>query len=133
MQSRMNRLQGNNWEIELPPDWIGEHSEECSTIYHPDGVGALQISSYLRNEPVTDFDLKDLAKEHIESGAKLGKAEAGAFAGFTIALGIDGEFWQFWYVARNNIALLITYNCNEADLGPEREHAKSILGSLKAT
>ena len=101
-------------------------------MYHPDGVGALQISTYSKNEPITESDLKNLAQEHIESGAKLGEADAGAFRGFTFALGINGEFWQFWYVSKDNIALLITYNCNEADLGPERAHAKSIVGSLKA-
>jgi hypothetical protein len=129
----MTSFQGNSWEVTLPPDWIGEHSEECSTIYHPDGVGALQISSYSKNEPVTETDLKSLAQEHIESGANLGEAEAGAFRGFTFALGVDGEFWQFWYVSKDNAALLITYNCSETDLGPERDHAKSIVASLKAT
>ena len=129
----MSSFRGNSWEVDLLPDWIGEHTEECTTIYHPDGVGALQISSYSKNDSVTESDLMDLAQEHIDTGAKPVKAEAGAFEGFTFAFGIDGEFWQFWYVARDNIALLITYNCNEADLGPEREHAKSIVASLKAT
>ena len=129
----MSRFQGNSWGVELPPDWIGEHTEDCSTMYHPDGVGALQISSYTKNDTGTDSDLKGLAQEHIDSGAKLGNAEAGVFDGYTFAFGIDGEFWQYWYVARGNVALLITYNCNEADLGPEREHAKTIVASLKAT
>lgn len=129
----MSSFKGNCWEVELLPEWVGEHAEDCATIYHPDGVGALQISSYSKNDSVTEADLKDLAQEHIDFGAKLGKAEAGAFEGLTFAFGSDGEFWQFWYVAKGNIALLITYNCNEADLGPEREHAKSIVASLRAT
>ena len=129
----MGMFQGNSWEVELPPDRLGEHTEDCSTIYRPGGVGAFQISSCFNNGPVTESDLKDLAQEHIDSGAKPRKAEAGAFDGITIALSIDGEFCQFWYVARDNTVRIITYNRDEADIGPEKEHAKSILVGLKAT
>ena len=126
-------FQGKSWQVQLLPEWIGEHDEECSTIYHPNGVGALQISSYVKNGEVTESDLKNLAQGHIESGARLVEASSGEFHGFTLAFGVDGEFWQYWYIAKENIALLVTYNCNEIDLGPEREQVKEIVASLKAT
>ena len=61
------------------------------------------------------------------------EASSGEFHGFTLTFGVDGEFWQYWCIAKENIALLVTYNCNETDLGPEREQVKEIVASLKAT
>ena len=133
LRKSMSIFQGISWKVTLLPEWIGKHDEECSTIYHPNGVGALQISSYSKNCDVTDSDLRDLAHEHIESGAKLAEADSGEFRGFTLAFGVDGEFWQYWYIANGSIALLVTYNCNEADLGPERDQVKKIVASLQAT
>lgn len=129
----MSEFQGNSWKVQLPEGWLGEHDEECSTIYHPEGVGALQISSYSKSDTVTEADLKNMAQDHIDAGANLAKASAGEFSGFTLAFGSDGEFWQFWYVGKGNTALLLSYNCEEADLGPERDYAKNIVANLRAT
>ena len=132
MCSSMSSFQGNHWQVNLPPNWQGNHHEDCSTIFNPNGVGALQISSYSKGDSITESDLEDLAKDHLNTGAKVGKANAGEFDGFTFAYGTNGEFWQFWFVAKGKNALLITYNCNEDDLGPEREQAKMIVSGLKA-
>lgn len=119
--------------MELLGGWVGEHDEDCSTIYHPNGVGALQVSSYSKDNEITESDLKDLAQDHIESGAQLAAASSGDFNGFTLAFGVDGKFWQYWYVSNKSTALLITYNCNEADIDLEKDIVKSIVASLKAT
>ncbi|OEY67522.1 hypothetical protein [Marinobacter sp. X15-166B] len=111
----MNQFYGKNWKIDLLPDWTGEHEEECSLVFHSEGIGALQISSYSKDGAVTDEDLKGLAQEHLEAGAKLIDVEAGDFKGFTLAFGVKGEFWQLWYVANGPRALFMTYNCDESD------------------
>ena len=129
----MSKFIGSSWSIDLLPEWIGEHEEDCSTIYHPDGVGALQISSYKKDSIVEEDDLRNLAQDHVEAGAKLSPANSGQFNGFTLAFGAEGQFWQYWYVANNNTALLLTYNCEEVDLGPERDEVKSMVGTLAAT
>ena len=132
LKSSMSIFQGNSWSITLLPEWTGEHEEECSTVYHPRGVGALKISSYSKDSVVTESDLREFAQERIEAGAKLHESITGDFKGFTLAFAAEDEFWQYWYVANSNKFLLITYNCNEANLGPEREQAKSMVASLKA-
>jgi hypothetical protein len=129
----MSIFKGSSWGIELLPEWVGEHEEECSTIYHPNGVGALQISAYSKDSEVTEEDLKELASEHIETGAKLAIANSGGFKGFTLAFGVEDEFWQYWYVASGNNALLITYNCEAQDRENEIDKIKSMVASLSAT
>ena len=129
----MDTFQGTNWGIGLIPEWIGEQGEECSTIYHPAGVGALQISAYSKDSAVTEVDLRDFAQEHIEGGAKLAEAETGEFKGYTLAFGVDGEFWQYWYVGHGTTALLMTYSCKEADREREIDEIKAMVATLAAT
>lgn len=129
----MNQFHGKSWRVNLLSGWAGEHEKECAVIFHPEGVGALQVSSYSKNGMVTQDDLKGLAQEHIDAGAKLAEAEAGDFKGFTLAFGLEGEFWQLWYVGHGSTALFITYNCQEADHGAELESIKSIISTLAAT
>lgn len=129
----MNQFDGPSWRINLLPEWVVEHEEDCSLIFHPEGVGALQISSYSKEGNVTEADLKGLAQEHIEAGAKLTEADAGDFEGFTLAFGSDNGFWQCWYVANGPTALFITYNCQAADRDAEIESIKSMISDLAAT
>lgn len=128
----MNQFDGSSWRINLLPEWVGEYEEDCSLVFHPEGVGALQISSYSKEGAVTEADLRGLAQEHIEAGAKLTEAHAGDFKGFTLAFGSDNEFWQCWYVANGPTALFITYNCQAADRDAEIESIKSMISNLAA-
>lgn len=129
----MSIFQETSWAINLLPEWIGEHDEDCSTIYHPEGVGALQISAFSKDGKVTDEDLKDFSKDHIEAGAKLSESNLGDFKGFTLAFGVDDEFWQHWYVAKENTALFITYNCEVVDSEVEIDNIKTMVASLETT
>lgn len=128
----MKLFEGKSWSISLLPGWIGEHEEECSTIYHPEGVGALQISAYTKVTPVTDEDLREFTEEHIEAGAKLSPVQAGEFTGHTIAFGIDGTFWQYWYLRNASTMLLVTYHCDEDERNHELEQIKSMVTTLAA-
>ncbi len=129
----MGTFQGTSWAIKLLPDWTGEHDEDCSTIRHPEGLGALQISVFSKDSEVTDEDLKDFAQDHVEAGARLSESNSGEFKGFTLAFGVDEEFWQYWYVAKGNTALLITYNCEAADREVEIDDIKTMVASLATT
>lgn len=128
----MKPFEGKSWSISLLPDWIGEHEDECSLIYHPEGVGALQISAYTKATPVTDEDLREFAEEHIEAGAKLSPIQTGEFTGYTIALGIDDTFWQYWYLRNASTMLLVTYHCDEDKRNQELEQIKSMVATLAA-
>lgn len=129
----MNTFEGQSWSIELQSGWVGEHDEDCSTIYHPDGVGALQISAYTKDSEVTNEDLKEQAQDHVEAGAKLAESESGDFQGYTLAYGVDGEFWQHWYVCAGCTLLFITYNSDPEDREKEIDIVKKMVASMKAT
>lgn len=129
----MSTFRSENWKIELLPEWVGEVDEDCSTIYHPDGVGALQISAFVKDSEVTEEDLKGFAKDHIEAGARLSPLNAEGFKGFTFAFGVENEFWQFWYVSAGNVALFITYNCEANDRDYEVEDIRTMVASVSAT
>lgn len=115
------------------PEWGREYEEGCLTIYHPNGVGALQISAYSKDSEVTEEDLKDLASDRIESGAEVAPAKLGEFTGFTLAFRVDNTFWQHWYVSSFNEALFITYNCEVEDREHEISQIKDMVATLSAT
>ncbi len=129
----MNIFEGQSWSIELQDGWVGEHEEDCSTIYHPDGVGALQISAYTKDSEVTDEDLRDHAQDHIQAGAKLAASQFGEFKGYTLAFGVDDEFWQHWYVRAGCTLLFLTYNCAQEDRQRENDVVKTMVASMKTT
>ncbi|WP_348680733.1 hypothetical protein, partial [Marinobacter nauticus] len=94
--------------------------------------GIIEPLHYSKEGMVTEEDLRGLAQEHIEAGAKLTETSAGDFKGFTLAFGSDNEFWQLWYVASGPTALFITYNCQAVDRDAEIESIKSMVSSLAA-
>jgi len=116
--------------VSLPEGWVGEHEEECSTIYHPDGVGALQISGYTKDSRVTTEDLEGFAEERVSHGAKPEKEESGDFAGFRIDYDAESETWREWYLGAGNLMLYVTYNCEKSDKGIEDNSIQTILRSL---
>ena len=129
----MNIYQGSGWNLSINEAWHHEESDGVITISNPEGYGALQVSSYLKDSPVVVNDLKDLASEHIEAGAKVTFSEINGNQSLTLAFGKDGNFWQEWYVAIGNRALYITYNCSELDIEHEIGIVKTMVASLKAT
>jgi len=124
---------GNGWKITPLSGWVLEVEGNISTLYHPKGVGAIQISKYSKDSAVTKADLLDLASEHIEAGANYKEYEENFLKVLTFAFGHDGEFWQHWYIAISSGVLFITYNCDEADREVELEQVKSMVATVSAT
>ena len=132
-EGNVNKYLGNGWEISIAEGWQSEDEDNLVTIYDPSGYGALQISSYSKNTAVSEDDLKELASEHIESGAKYKTYEQNGGSVLTLAFGYEGIFWQYWYVSVGNLAILVTYNCKEADQPNEIDVVKSIVATINAT
>ncbi|HEX8833033.1 MAG TPA: hypothetical protein VF719_02470, partial [Abditibacteriaceae bacterium] len=81
------------WEIDLPTDWLEEQDESCSTFFAEDGVGALQVSAYRKDEDVTDLDLEEFAEEHIPAAAnKLLPVHIGSLTGFYFQADTKDEY-----------------------------------------
>lgn len=131
--SVMSQYVHDGWSISLKNEWYSDNDENLVSFYDPQGHGVLQVSSYTKNTLVTESDLKELAKEHIEAGARFKSYEQSGSQVITLAFGFDGSFWQYWYISIGSSALVVTYNCAEEDRNIEIESVKSMVSTIKAT
>lgn len=132
-ENKMKVFKSDGWSVELPEEWQQETDNNLYTFYHPNGVGALQVSGFTKDGAVTESDLKELASEHIDAGAITKPIESSSVMGMTLAFGLNDEFWQYWYIGIGNKALLVTYNCDEQDKEKEINTIKVIVSSIKGT
>jgi len=127
----MTKFTGASWSASLPTGWQAEPTDECDSIFNPEGVGVLQVSAYSKETTVSEQDLIDLASEHIESGAKTKSIVLGEFSGITLSFGTEGEYWRHWYLRAGLHALFVTYNCETEDRLIKEGLINTILNSLR--
>jgi len=121
------RYQSTDWSLEVPNGWRYGSDADCTTFEHPQGVGALQISSYRKDEAVTDDDLREFA-----GGIPLAAVSFGRLTGFRTRFSEDDTFWTKWWLRSGRQMLLVTYVCPLADRGREDNEVASMMGSLLA-
>jgi hypothetical protein len=120
------------WSLAVPKGWRAWHDPECATLVGPGDIGALQISAAFNESDVLEADLRELASEHLDAGAKPAATHAGDFVGFEIAFS-DGEtFWRQWYLRNGRQMLFITYNCGLDSRGIEDGSIREAVASLVA-
>ncbi len=122
----------DNWQAKLPAGWEWPRDDECVTMYHPDGVGVLQISAAVSESAVTDSDLQEFARKHLDRGARTRAVSCGDFAGFTLAFGTEDAYWRHWYLRSGRRMLFATYNCDPEDLEQEDNAICRIMAALRA-
>lgn len=127
----MTEITGPDWKLDIPREWEEHEEDDTLIVYDPDGVGALQISGMATDGEVSDEDLRELAREHIEAGAKTRPVEFGDFTGFTFDYSEEDEFWQEWYLRSGHVSLYATYNCELDDKGVESELIEQVLSTLQ--
>jgi hypothetical protein len=126
-------FQTPTWSIEVPDGWTAVDEEEYAT-FQADGdaqVGALQISAYQKDGPVTNEDLEEFAEEHLSAGAIATPVDHPAFEGFGIAYETDEEFWTEWYLRAGDQMLYVTYTCPVDDQDAEQDVIAEMLGTLE--
>jgi hypothetical protein len=128
----MSKARGTSWELSLEPFWLAQHHDECESIFRPDGVGALQLSSARKEGDVTDDDLVGFASEHVNAGARTMSVNLGDFSGIAIHYNADGSNWRKWFLKHRSVALFVTYNCAEEDGGVEDDQVDNMLATLQA-
>lgn len=111
--------------------WLASDDGDCFSIARPDGLGALQISAVRKNTMVTDDDLAEFAADHLDAGARAIPITHGDFSGLAIRYGVDGTHWRQWFLRHGPVALLVTYNCTDADRGIEDADVDRMLASLR--
>ncbi len=122
-----------HWWADLPPGWCAQHDRDNVAIYHPDGVGALQISSFRKpHGEVSEADLREMAEGAPADANGLRPVHAGEFAGLRCESLDDRTYWVRWFVAREAVALHVTYNCAALECDREREEIGRMVASLKA-
>jgi len=123
------RVGWSAWSIDILPEWENEDDPECLTIYHPNGVGALQLSSAKKQEgSVTQEDLDFHTKQEWGNPSK---CTFGDFAGQAYKFVSEDSFWFWWILANGSVLLRASYNCEIQDKNVEIEEINNMLKTLK--
>lgn len=118
------------WSIDVLEGWEAEEHGDVVVFVRPDGAGVLQVVSYEQDEIVTAEDLAELAQEHIENDDESTQIEIGDFSGTLYTLREEDEYWQFWYLAADRLAVVFTYSCAEEDRNVEIDEVREMVSSL---
>ena len=117
----------------MPSGWYSKEEEDCVTFSADRGIGALQISSYRReNEIVTDEDLYNFAENELVEAITPERVSCGDFDGITISYDEDETFWRKFWLRSNSLLLYVTYNCDLKSKIVELAYINLMLSSLKA-
>lgn|SRR5262245_36429564 len=119
------RYESTDWSLDVPIGWTHESDEDCTTFTNPHGVGAFQVSSYRKDEPVTDDDLREFAGE-----IPLVTVSFGRLTGFRTRFSKDHTFWTKWWLRAGRQMIHATYNCSLADRGREDAEVSRMIESL---
>jgi hypothetical protein len=119
------RYESTDWSIEVPEGWSHEDGESCATFCHPQGVGAFQVSSYRKDEAVTDENLREFAGEIPLAAITLER-----LTGFRTRFSEDDTFWTKWWLRAGRQMIHATYNCPLSERGREDAEVSAMLQSL---
>ena len=108
-----------------------ETNSDCTSIWHAESVGALQVSSAVKDGTVTDSDLFEFANENLQCGTDPVKVKLGDFTGILLEFVAEETAWRSWYLRSEDVALFVTYNCAAAYSGLENERVDAVLARLK--
>ena len=127
----MATFTSQSWQIDLADGWETEQSKHCITICHPDGVGALQISSFQKRGSISRDDLLEATNLDENTQQHLGEKQWGEFQGFQLVYAVDDTFWRKWWLRENNILIFVTYNCAHQDKDVEITAVNQMVCSLR--
>ncbi|MEW6307148.1 MAG: hypothetical protein AB1705_27100 [Verrucomicrobiota bacterium] len=119
------RYESTDWALEIPDGWHHEEGDSCVAFYHPDGVGAFQVSSYRKDDVVTDDDLLEFAGD-----VPLAAVSFGLLRGFRTQFSEGHKFWTKWWLRAGRQMIHATYNCSLSDHGFEDAEVRAMLESL---
>ena len=118
-----------SWSLEVLPDWMVEDDPDCLTIYHPNGVGAFQLSSGKKKEG--NVTLEDLEFYSKPEWGQYKNCEFGEFNGHVYTFIKDNSFWCWWILANGPVLLRATYNSEASDKDIEIPKIEQMLQTLK--
>ena len=122
------------WQIAVTRPWRARQVEECVEITQPKGIGAIHISSALKDVgKVADSETQTQLQQQCPDDTDLEPAQLGDFIGHGAEFidWSDSVFWKTWIVASGPVLLFITYNCKRGEEDLELSQVCEILSSLK--
>jgi hypothetical protein len=131
VRAHMQVVSGFSWELAVLPNWSAESNQECESIFRPDGVGVLQISSARKNCDVTDDDLNGFANAEVGVSTGPWPVQFGDFVGIELTKNLENAHWRMWFLRNRDLTLFATYNCDPPDRGIEDPDVDQMLSTLK--
>jgi hypothetical protein len=120
------------WRTELPSGWVGELGEDCASLYHPEGVGALQVSAFRKDGGnVSDADLHEFAKDQYGANLDWLPVEEGSLSGIHRAWDDGDSSWCAWFLRGGALLLFVTYNCAFGESRREVGEVREILSRIQ--
>lgn len=126
------RKAARSWSIAVPKGWEHESEDALDTFFDPDGVGALQISSFTKaSGDVTERDLTESIEDMKLAGVPRRAAAFGPFVGYSLEREEDGQLGQYWFLRAGPVMLFVTYFCDRQHAGTEARIVAAALSSLR--
>lgn len=125
------------FRIDLPPGWLarteppGEAGrQDRIVVAHPAGIGALRLATIIAPEPVTHDQLRNLT--NVDAAVAMQTGQWGDYQGYQYDYLEDDQFFRQWWLARDDVIVLVTYQCPSGFKDVEKEQINEVVGSLRA-
>lgn len=123
------RYSRETWSIDLPEGWEVEETDECIIVFHPDKLGAFQVSSYYKEEGVVSRedlitfaeteDVADVELPHLKGLTQ------------TLPADEDGFILTQWWLSWQSELIFVTYACEESHIEAESADRDALINSLQ--
>lgn len=126
------------FSLSMPDDWEYSVQSQSVAFFHPNGVGALNVSTLRPPKGVVprpeSVILNFVSKSALESGlvhvAALSSAEPSIRIAHTeYCEGNDA--WRFWAIATDSVVVALSYNCKVPSQGTEDLIVDEIITSVR--
>ncbi|WP_299986136.1 hypothetical protein [uncultured Ruegeria sp.] len=120
-----------SWALVLPKNCsLLDEDGDVVGFVTDDGFGVLQLSSYIKDDVVSDSDLIEFSEEMGLQPHNLKATVQGDFTGFSIEATNNDTWWRSWCLRCNSTMIFATYNCEIDDRGVEDQLVEELLSSL---
>jgi hypothetical protein len=126
------RKAARSWSIDVPKGWEHEAEDTLDTFFDPDGVGALQFTSFTKGSgDVTDLDLFESIEDMKLAGVPRRSVAFGPFEGYALEREEPDQSGHYWFLRAGPLLLFVTYFCERQDAGKEAHLVEKVLATLR--
>ena len=127
----MRALESQWWIIELPDEWDAEQEDETIIISDEDGVSEIAITTLVKESGVVDdAELQSYCNDVAKAYGPGEDVQIEDLHGYYFAYQDQGDVVREWYLRHEAMLLLITYSCDEENIGMDDVAVDQILATL---